>query len=127
MLTNQDFARNRSLPKDLVASSAQVPETKRPDTGEGRGGGVTQSTVIIPQCHHVKPDGIRCGSPALRGRPLCYFHARPRKVPRPQPQVLPDLRNPMAMLRWTIANLATGRIDTKAAGQIIYAVQQLVR
>lgn len=31
------------------------------------------------------------------------------------------------MLRWTMHNLLSGRLDTKAAGQIIYACQQLMR
>jgi hypothetical protein len=30
----------------------------------------------------------------------------------------------MKMLRWATLNLAAGRISTKAAGQLIYAVQQ---
>jgi hypothetical protein len=30
--------------------------------------------AIIPICTHIKDDGVRCGSPALRGRALCYHH-----------------------------------------------------
>jgi hypothetical protein len=30
----------------------------------------------IPQCQHIKLNGVRCGSPALRGKDLCYFHNR---------------------------------------------------
>jgi hypothetical protein len=26
------------------------------------------------RCAHVKPNGLRCGSPALRGRVWCHFH-----------------------------------------------------
>lgn len=29
-------------------------------------------------CRHVRANGTRCGSPALRGQPLCYFHRRER-------------------------------------------------
>ncbi|MGH9555453.1 MAG: hypothetical protein ACRD2Y_06475 [Terriglobales bacterium] len=28
----------------------------------------------IPQCHYIKTDGRRCGSPALRQKRFCYFH-----------------------------------------------------
>jgi hypothetical protein len=28
----------------------------------------------IPICEHVKKNGRRCGSPALRGRHFCYIH-----------------------------------------------------
>ena len=30
------------------------------------------------------------------------------------------------MLGWAMMNLAAGRIDTKAAGQLIYAVNRLI-
>jgi len=30
--------------------------------------------AIIPICKHIKDDGVRCGTPALRGRVLCYHH-----------------------------------------------------
>ena len=32
--------------------------------------------MSCPTCGHRKSDGILCGSPALRGKPLCYFHQR---------------------------------------------------
>ena len=30
----------------------------------------------VPLCQHIKSDGIRCASPAMRGHNLCYFHSR---------------------------------------------------
>jgi hypothetical protein len=30
----------------------------------------------IRTCTHIKVNGIRCGSPALRGEAFCYFHQR---------------------------------------------------
>ena len=30
-------------------------------------------------CDHQKEDGVLCGSPALRGKKLCYFHQRDHK------------------------------------------------
>ena len=29
----------------------------------------------IPHCHHIHLNGIRCGSPALRGQSHCYYHS----------------------------------------------------
>lgn len=29
-----------------------------------------------PRCAHVKTNGLRCGSPAMRRNPYCYFHDR---------------------------------------------------
>ena len=31
------------------------------------------------RCRHVRANGMQCGSPALRGRPFCYFHYRMRR------------------------------------------------
>jgi len=36
-----------------------------------------------PLCAHIKTNGRRCQSPALRGHPLCYFHRKLRRVHRP--------------------------------------------
>lgn len=30
--------------------------------------------IHIPQCHYVKTDGRRCGSPSLKTNRYCYFH-----------------------------------------------------
>ena len=30
-------------------------------------------------CRHIRANGTRCNSPALRGQPLCYFHHRDRQ------------------------------------------------
>ena len=30
-------------------------------------------------CDHLKLDGVPCGSPALRGKKLCYYHHRDHK------------------------------------------------
>jgi len=32
--------------------------------------------MSYPTCGHRRADGILCGSPALRGKQLCYFHQR---------------------------------------------------
>ena len=80
----------------------------------------------IPQCNFYKPDGARCGSPALRHRRLCYFHARPRPRPRPVMPEVPDPSDALAVLHWTMYGLMTGTLDHKAAGQLIYSVQQML-
>ena len=83
-------------------------------------------SVVIPQCQRLKKDGLRCGSPALRGKPLCYFHSR---APRPKPKrvvpEVPDPGNPLAVLNWTIRGLMNNKLDPKAAAQIIYGIQQM--
>ena len=82
--------------------------------------------VVVPNCNFIKPEGVRCGSPALRGKRLCYFHARRRPQPRPVAPELPDSADPLAVLNWTMYGLMKGTLDTRAAGQIIYSVQQML-
>lgn len=36
-------------------------------------------TFPIQECIKIKPNGIKCGSPALRGGRLCYYHQADRK------------------------------------------------
>lgn len=81
--------------------------------------------VVIPQCNFYKPDGARCGSPALRGKRLCYFHARPRPKPRPIMPEVPDPTDGLAVLHWVMHGLMKGTLDPRAAGQLIYSVQQM--
>ena len=87
----------------------------------------TSPEVVIRTCEGFKRDGTPCNSPALRNKPFCYYHVRPRETRNSKPEtVLPDFRNPQQMLAWAMTQLASGHIDTKAAGQIIYAVQKIM-
>src|SRR5579864_2557852 len=33
-----------------------------------------QTESAFRECEHVKSNGVRCASPALRGEKLCFFH-----------------------------------------------------
>jgi hypothetical protein len=46
-----------------------------------------------PECHHVRFDGHRCGSPALRGKVFCYYHARTRTAQQAN-IVVPEFDSP---------------------------------
>ena len=37
---------------------------------------MTTNRLQSPLCQHLKNDGVRCGSPALRGKPFCFTHNR---------------------------------------------------
>jgi hypothetical protein len=89
---------------------------------------------MIPECHHIKTSGGKCGSPALRGELYCYFHSRPRqRVNQPRVSLAAYLRKELANLedRGAIQRATTGvakavaenRIDIKRAGLILYALQ----
>ena len=88
----------------------------------------------VPRCQHIKVNGTQCGSPALRRRRYCFFHDRIR---REQAKIaadasaqrkfdLPLLEDANAVqiaLMKVIQMLASGTVDHKTAGLILYALQ----
>ena len=84
------------------------------------------------QCEHIKANGLRCGSPALRQRRYCYFHfcahdLRRRRRQQPNaPFVLPLLEdaNSIQMAIQQVAEaVLEERIDNKRAGLVLFALQ----
>jgi hypothetical protein len=76
----------------------------------------TPATVLI--CEHIKPSGKRCGSPALSGQTLCFYHVR-------QNESLPNDRNMYQGYNekakpgeWPILNFPTPALEDAAAIQI---------
>ncbi len=87
--------------------------------------------MTIPTCTHIKSDGIRCGSPALRGQPFCYFHnewrtrAPHNPLPRPKHPKLSvyNRRDIQFALNHVIRGLLSGRIGTQRAALAVTALQ----
>src|SRR5438128_10206339 len=84
------------------------------------------------QCEHIKANGLRCGSPALRQRRYCYFHScahdlRRRRRQHPNaPFVLPLLEdaNSIQMAIQQVAEaVLEERIDNKRAGLLLFALR----
>lgn len=87
---------------------------------------------MYKECRFVKPNGLKCGSPALRGSPFCYFHARNRVyVPRrlhtgEKVFGLPPIVTTAGIhqaLGAIIQALACGEIDPERGGKLLYALQ----
>jgi hypothetical protein len=88
----------------------------------------------VPRCQHVKVNGTQCGSPALRHRRYCFFHDQTR---REQAKIaasasaqrkfdfplLEDANSVQVALMKVIQMLASGSIDHKTAGLLLYALQ----
>ena len=86
---------------------------------------------MVPECRHIKTSGGKCGSPALRGKPYCYFHSRLKertaRTSRPYFVLqLPRLEDRGAIqlaIDEVVTALAAESIDTKRAGMLLYALQ----
>ena len=93
--------------------------------------------MSIRLCGHLKSNGLPCGSPALRGQRLCYFHHRDEqyllKVARDRRRAevcdwnLPSLRSVVDIqkaLHRVAKELLAGRLDPERAGLMLNATQQ---
>jgi len=88
------------------------------------------------QCRHIKVDGIRCGSPALRNEPFCYYH---HTIRRPVPmrelearrgmQGTFELPNPedrsaiQHAIGQVLQRIAANELDPRRAGLLLYGLQ----
>jgi hypothetical protein len=81
-------------------------------------------------CRHVFTEGHRCGSPALRGQDLCYYHHASRREPRLAGHngcfLMPRIDDRPAIqiaLYDVLGRLSLADIDLKRAGMLLYGLQ----
>ncbi len=92
------------------------------------GGEVTQMYMA---CRHIKPNGLRCKSPAMRGHSFCYFHAKLHNrtsydAAKFGPIALPVLEDPAAIqiaISQIFEAMLNNRIEGKLAGRLLYGLQ----
>ena len=105
----------------------------------------------VPRCHHIKVNGTRCDSPALKGKAYCYFHFRARlhaaasAPPMPTaplandqrltPNGLPLLSPPADLflledansihcaLQWVLRRILDASMDHRQASLLLYGLQ----
>jgi hypothetical protein len=87
---------------------------------------------MISICRHIKTNGARCQSNALRDRPYCYYHGRLHRVlnkpkaGRKNSLALHPIEDQSSILMGlsdVICGLAAGRIDSNDAARLIYGLQ----
>jgi hypothetical protein len=94
----------------------------------------TTTMAHANDCTHIKVNGVRCGSPALRGEQFCYFHQRMVRGVRTPPQsrlhpiaLIEDEESIQASLMEVINALMRNTIDLKRAQLILRALHIAVR
>ncbi len=86
------------------------------------------------QCRHIFTDGRRCGSPCLRGEPLCYYHhtnRQPAETPRARRSRLATFDLPLPedqsaiqhSIGQVLQRIASNDIDPRRAGLLLYGLQ----
>src|SRR6202158_191728 len=99
-------------------------------------GVMTSYPVEIRRCRHVKTNGTQCGSPALKGKELGFYHEqnRPQAVElyldgerysdgRIVLPVFEDAHSIQTVIRQVVQLMLTRRIERKDAGLLLYALQ----
>lgn len=106
-----------------VGGSSQTDSSAKPFPAtpaavqEQRQAALTKADAA-PRCLHVKSDGKRCGSAAIKGDPFCYFHGEAR-AKRALAQ-MNDLQLPVLEDRRSL-QLAIMRVNALAANKSIDA------
>lgn len=85
------------------------------------------------QCHHIFPDGARCGSPRMRKEQFCYFHHDTRR-PVASPHERIARRSTFSLFTPTthaaiqeslgelLVRIASNDIDQRRAGLLLYGL-----
>ncbi len=128
---------NPSLIKDLETSSQKIfaqQSTNNPNHKPPKG---SNDMVVNPStrvCTHIKVNGIRCGSPSLRGEVFCYFHQRMirgvRIPPKSRIHPIANFESPEAIqasLMEVVNALVRNHIDVARARLILRALSIAVR
>ena len=77
-------------------------------------------------CRHIKADGHRCGSPAMKGKPYCFFHMKlylMHKRDLPEIPPIEDSTSIFLAIGQVFRALHYETVDCKRAGLMLYALQ----
>jgi len=82
-------------------------------------------------CRHIKTNGLRCESPALKGSQFCYYHSKVHTIGAKPKRKFGPLQLPApedsAAIQLSVARindaLINGRIDLKKATGLFYGIQ----
>ena len=77
-----------------------------------------------PRCQHIKTNGLRCGSPAMRNRRLCFYHQQFEALrPKKSLPSLADTEGVQAAISHICRLLIEDRIEHKTAALLLYGLQ----
>ena len=134
---------NRDRTETPAANSLETQATAAPGAGRSRShyaepafAEASRSREHIalahqaPRCVHIKPNGLRCGSPALKGVPWCYFHDHffNGSIEENSFPPLEDGNGVQLALMWTLDRLRRdafrgGETNVPVARTLVYGLQ----
>jgi len=93
------------------------------------------SSFAAPRCRHIKVNGTRCGSPALRNKNFCFYHQQDRPLtvecysegPHATGEIaLPafeDAHSVQTVICQVVQMVLQKRLERKTASLLLYALQ----
>jgi hypothetical protein len=129
---------NPSIIKDLETRSTNFfspdQSTRNPTPKPSKGSNPMAVNPNTRVCTHIKVNGIRCGSPALRQEVFCYFHQRMIRGVRTPPKSrlhpianFEDEHSIQASLMEVVNALVRNQVDVPRARLILRALSIAVR
>jgi hypothetical protein len=82
-------------------------------------------------CRHIKTNGFKCQSPAMRGSAFCYFHSRAQTMAKVKSSNSEEIKLPLlkdsASIQAAISKIAgaslSSRLSARRTGLLLYALQ----
>jgi hypothetical protein len=91
---------------------------------------------MYAECRHIMPRGTKCKSPALKGRPYCYYHDKLHDYTRDGlredkgPLCLPSIEDACGIqqaLMQILGSMASGRLESRNGVRLIYGLQVAIQ
>jgi hypothetical protein len=87
--------------------------------------------TMVQLCTHIKPNGLQCQSPAMRGSDFCYFHPSSPIKPKEKPSARNEIKLPplidaasiQAAIAQVMAASLRSRLTLRRARQILFALR----
>ena len=106
------------------AASSPAAASCQPPAASSAGASRLAAARRAPRCGHLKPNGLTCGSPALRDNVYCYFHDLVHNPPyQLEFPPLEDANSVQLAIMYVVQRLQAGSLDLKTANTILYALQ----
>ena len=106
---------------DEIAEELRITAARREAELNARRLQYLRAARVAPRCHHVKPNGQRCGSPAMGGEEFCYFHNLARMSVNSLP-ILEDRRAVQVAFMRVCERLMSGSLSASSAKVMLQAL-----
>src|SRR5947207_14799757 len=107
-----------------MSEKATKRKMERVTLAQERTAAARDAAAVALRCKHVRASGVRCGSPALREQPFCYYHNHLYNQPyEPEFPFLEDAPAISGAIQRVLEELRRDALDARKAGVMLYGLQ----